>query len=86
MTLEIKTFLNRKRAGQHLLENYGFGSENTLAKIACLGGGPLFRKAGRRVLYKIEDLDQWAQEKISLPIKSTSELNQLINHTNNATD
>lgn len=32
----------------------------TLAKLRCVGGGPVFIKAGpRRVLYRVTDLDAW---------------------------
>ena len=35
-------------------------SPRTLEKQRVLGGGPRFRKFGRRVLYAIEDLEIWA--------------------------
>jgi helix-turn-helix protein len=31
----------------------------TLAKMRCMGGGPPFVKAGRRVLYRRSDLIEW---------------------------
>jgi helix-turn-helix protein len=31
----------------------------TLAKMRCMGGGPMFVKAGRRVLYRRSDLITW---------------------------
>jgi hypothetical protein len=31
----------------------------TLAKMRCMGGGPVFVKAGRRVLYRRADLLAW---------------------------
>ncbi|HET7020533.1 MAG TPA: helix-turn-helix domain-containing protein [Xanthobacteraceae bacterium] len=31
----------------------------TLAKMRCMGGGPPFVKAGRRVLYRRSDLVEW---------------------------
>jgi hypothetical protein len=34
-------------------------SESNLNKMRLTGGGPTFLKLGRRVLYKIEDLDDW---------------------------
>ncbi len=30
---------------------------------ACIGGGPRFRKFGRRVMYAVADLDAWAAER-----------------------
>lgn len=35
-------------------------SPRTLEKYRVTGGGPMFRKLGRRVLYVAEDLDEWA--------------------------
>lgn len=35
-------------------------SPRTLEKQRVVGGGPRFRKFGRRVLYAIEDLEIWA--------------------------
>ena len=35
-------------------------SPRTLEKQRVIGGGPRFRKFGRRVLYAIEDLEMWA--------------------------
>jgi len=35
-------------------------SGRTLEGFRCRGGGPLFIKAGRRCLYRQEDLDEWA--------------------------
>jgi hypothetical protein len=68
-------FLRRKQAGEYLQQTYGFGSERTLAKLACIGGGPVFHKAlnGRAVLYRKEDLDGWAASKIGGPLYSTSD-------------
>lgn len=36
-------------------------SPRTLEKQRVIGGGPRFRKFGRRVLYAIEDLEIWAK-------------------------
>jgi len=36
-------------------------SPRTLEKQRVIGGGPRFRKFGRRVLYAIEDLETWAK-------------------------
>ena len=35
-------------------------SPRTLEKQRVIGGGPRFRKFGRRVLYALEDLEAWA--------------------------
>ena len=38
-------------------------SPRTLEKQRVTGGGPRFRKFGRRVLYARSDLDAWADER-----------------------
>jgi len=35
-------------------------SPRTLEKYRVIGGGPPFRKFGRRVFYAIDDLERWA--------------------------
>lgn len=55
-------------------ETYGFGATATLAKLAVVGGGPPFSKAGRIALYEQDALDKWARSRISAPIRSTAEL------------
>jgi hypothetical protein len=52
---------------------YGFGSQKSLAKLACTGGGAEFRKAGPITLYEPAVLDAWALGKIGGPQKSASD-------------
>ena len=35
----------------------------TLAKLRCIGGGPVFAKFGRAVVYDRTDLDAWCAQK-----------------------
>lgn len=35
-------------------------SPRTLEKFRVIGGGPRFRKFGRRVVYALQDLQSWA--------------------------
>jgi hypothetical protein len=66
--------LRGKEASQYLAQNHGIiRSPGTLAKLRCLGGGPTFQLAGRSPLYRICDLDQWAEQLLSRPLRSTSE-------------
>jgi hypothetical protein len=39
-------------------------SPRTLDRLRLTGQGPRFRKFGRRVIYAIEDLEVWANERI----------------------
>ena len=71
--------LNRKEASNYLLAKHGIRrSCGTLAKLACIGGGPRFRKAGRTPLYTPSNLDAWANEISSPLVRSTSELREAV--------
>ena len=45
----------------------------TLATKASRGGGPPFRRFGRIPLYRWGDTLDWAQSRLSAPMRSTSE-------------
>ena len=66
-------FLRRGDAATYIRTTYGFPcSRQWLAKLAVIGGGPIYRKAGRYPIYSISDLDEWATTRISAPRSSTS--------------
>ena len=67
-------YLRRSAAAEYLCRHWGIPcSERTLAKLACVGGGPLYRLCGRIPLYTTAYLDEYAESKISKPVRSTSE-------------
>ncbi len=45
----------------------------TLATRASRGGGPVYRRYGSRVVYRWGDLLDWAERRLSAPMRSTSE-------------
>jgi hypothetical protein len=66
-------FLGRSDAATYITRRYGFPcSPQWLAKLAVMGGGPFFRKAGKYPIYEPPDLDQWAQSRIGPLQRSTS--------------
>ena len=65
-------FLRRKSAADYLRDKYGWGSWQTLAKLAVMGGGPVYRKFGRAVVYAPDDLDEWALARLGDPQRSTA--------------
>ena len=66
-------FLRRADAAAYVRQTYGFPcSRQWLAKLAVVGGGPIFRKAGRYPIYRPTDLDAWAQARIGPAQASTS--------------
>jgi hypothetical protein len=67
-------YLSRKEAADRLTKQGFKTSKSTLAKLACLGGGPDYHKFGIRALYTADDLDAWATRKLSPAYTSTSDL------------
>ncbi|WP_273727505.1 hypothetical protein [Brucella gallinifaecis] len=66
--------LRRKDVPEYLLSKFGIVlSRSTLAKLATNGGGPLMQYSGRIPLYHKDDLDDWANERLSPAVRSTSE-------------
>lgn len=67
--------LRRDEAAAYVVDTFGIPcSPKTLAKLAVIGGGPAFRKAGRTPLYAPTALRDWALAKLGPVIRSTSEL------------
>ena len=68
-------YLLRLDAARHVRETWGLPcSPKWLAKLAVVGGGPVYRKAGRTPLYARQDLDLWARDRIGVRRRSTSVL------------
>jgi hypothetical protein len=75
LPIPLPEFMRRADAARYIRENYGIPcAAPTLAKYACIGGGPAFRKAGKFPIYSREDLDSWAQQRLGVRARSTSEL------------
>lgn len=70
----MSEYLRRSQAADYLQQHYGAFTPATLAKLACVGGGPKFRRMGRFPYYTRADLDDWACSRMSQPVSSTSEL------------
>jgi hypothetical protein len=73
-TTAPRRMLRRTEAADYVQERWGYPlSPRTLAKLACVGGGPTFRRASRFPLCEIKDLDSWVRAKLTRPVRSTSE-------------
>jgi hypothetical protein len=73
--MDRPTYLHRLDAARHVRETWGLPcSPKWLAKLAVIGGGPIYRKAGRTPLYTPDDLDVWANDRIGVRRHSTSVL------------
>jgi hypothetical protein len=70
----ISPRLRRKDVPAYLAEKHGIPiALATLNKLATIGGGPLMQYVGRIPLYSTDDLDAWAAERLSKPVRSTAE-------------
>jgi hypothetical protein len=71
---EASAIYGKPGDGKSVLQRWGIPcSEKTLAKLACVGGAPAYRRFGRIPLYAHADHDEFAQAKIGKPVRSTSE-------------
>jgi len=71
----ISLNMRRADAARYIREAHGIPcAPATLAKYACVGGGPAFRKAGKFPIYSRDDLDAWANQRLGELVRSTSEL------------
>jgi hypothetical protein len=72
--MSLPKYLRRADAARYIREAYAIPCvATTLAKYACVGGGPAFRKAGKFPVYSRDDLDAWAEQRLSEPLRSTSD-------------
>ncbi len=58
VTVQPQRYLTNDEAAEYLRL-----SPRTLEKQRVIGGGPRFRKFGRRVMYALADLDSWADQR-----------------------
>jgi hypothetical protein len=64
---------------RYLLEQHGIPvAKSTLKTWAWRGGGPGYQKSGPRRLYPVDQLDEWAKQRLSPVVASTSELTSLL--------
>jgi hypothetical protein len=69
-----KRDMTRIEAAIYITDHWFPCSPKTLAKLAVVGGGPEFRKAGRVPLYSIAACDRYGRSKIGPLVRSTAEL------------
>jgi hypothetical protein len=58
-------YLRRQQASAYLAEVWGLSyAVSTLAKMACLGTGPVAHRWGRITVHAREDLDEFAKSRV----------------------
>lgn len=73
MSSEVERRLDRREAAAFLTTRGFKTAVATLAKLASVGGGPVFESFGRKPLYREADLLAWVQSRSSGPRRSTSD-------------
>ena len=68
----IDRYLDRAEAAEYLTARGLRTSRNTLQKLVTVGGGPIYRRFGKRAVYLRADLDAWVTERLSPPRRSSS--------------
>ena len=59
-----KKYLTREEAAEFIGLHGLPCSPRTLAKLACIGGGPNYRRYGRNAIYTEADLEAWMERKL----------------------
>ena len=70
-------YMSAVRASQYLATHGVQRSVNTLAKLRWCGGGPVYSKVTRAVVYHKSDLDAWAEQMMSPRVKNSTEMRNL---------
>ncbi len=71
-------YLNKKQASAYLANELGLRvSDKTLSKYITTGQGPKYFKFGWRVVYTIDNLNDWVNSKLSKPLPNPGFINFL---------
>jgi hypothetical protein len=75
MTTPSSTYLRRDDAAAYVRQRHNINcTAGYLAKLASAGGGPVFRRLHNRwAVYREEDLDAWAQTRVTGPLRKASD-------------
>ena len=71
---QTAALMDRAQAAEFLTQKGFKTARATLAKLACVGGGPEFCSFGRKPLYHAADLLRWAESRTTKSRRSTSEM------------
>jgi hypothetical protein len=82
----MQKFATTQESSAHLKERGLPISAARLRDLRTTGGGPRFRKFGRFVRYEIEELNAWAEARLSEPRRSTTESQRVVMGDGQAAD
>ncbi len=71
-TTSADVYLDRNQASEYVTRQGLPLAKTTLQKFATVGGGPVYRRFGRRAVYLASDMDAWIAGKLTAPRRSTS--------------
>jgi len=69
-------FFTTKQAAEYMAVRGVHRTAGTLEVARVVGGGPRFRKDGRKVIYDRQSLDEYIAARLSRPLASTSDFTQ----------
>ena len=69
----MKKFYNSGQAADYLTQRGCPIAAQTLRKLRCVGGGPVFQKSGHFALYSEEGLNAFVQERLGPVRRSTTD-------------
>lgn len=70
--INTERYMSREEAADYI-NSLGLPiTKGTLQKYATTGGGPVYRRFGKRAVYMVSDVNDWAIKKVSSPMASTS--------------
>jgi hypothetical protein len=72
-----KQFLRPREAAAYMRQRCRYGTPRSLAKWRVTGEGPPFRRSGRLILYDPDDIDSWAEARLTPPLRSTSDIREV---------
>lgn len=72
--IEAAKYLTRRQAASYLTRRGCKTAYSTLQKLACVGGGPPYRRSGNQSIYEPRHLDAYAKAKMGPLRLSTSEV------------
>jgi hypothetical protein len=73
VSADDRTYLSDDEASKILTSEGLPTAASTLKKLRCTGGGPTFVKFGRFARYTLPWLREYAESRLSAPMRSTSE-------------